>query len=484
MARRFLRSPLVGLLLFLPLLANVQPSIAQAQQCGSWAPVAQQANPPSRLRQAMAYHTVTQTGVMFGGTGIANGHFEILGDTWLWDSADGKWTGPLDLAVKPPARFSGAMAYDPDRGVIVLFGGGGDNDAPLGDTWEFDGAKWKNVVPAVSPPARFFHNVVYNSALRKILVFGGNDGATILADTWAYDGATWTKLSDSVPPARELAVLADDTARSRTVLFAGFQSSGYLDDTWEFDGATWQQKVVQGPLARLESFGNFIPTIARTLIFGGLTFQNNEEVRLGDTWTWDGSTWQELPITGPSARRGPNGFYDSLRQGTVIFGGTNDSGLIFGDTWQFTVPDSDSDGTADCLDQCPTDPQNIVPGVCGCGFVQLNGSCVNSIFATTPAAPILKMVGKKVRVQMTPMANVRYVVRYFEVKRLKKGKKPKFRQIVKDKPTIAIANLKKDKKYTFSYKYRLKTPGVAGESPFSPTKSIKVKFKKTPKKRR
>ena len=29
--------------------------------------------------------------------------------------------------------------------------------------------------------------------------------------------------------------------------------------------------------------------------------------------------------------------------------------------------DSDGDGTADCLDQCPTDPTKTAPGVCGCG---------------------------------------------------------------------------------------------------------------------
>lgn len=55
--------------------------------------------------------------------------------------------------------------------------------------------------------------------------------------------------------------------------------------------------------------------------------------------------------------------------------------------------DSDNDGTADCADECPSDPNNIVPGNCGCvgetslksantpcydGFCEANGLCDGS----------------------------------------------------------------------------------------------------------
>ncbi|HTF88839.1 MAG TPA: hypothetical protein VK843_10555, partial [Planctomycetota bacterium] len=35
-------------------------------------------------------------------------------------------------------------------------------------------------------------------------------------------------------------------------------------------------------------------------------------------------------------------------------------------TW--SMPDTDADGTIDCLDGCPLDPAKIAPGACGCGF--------------------------------------------------------------------------------------------------------------------
>jgi len=30
--------------------------------------------------------------------------------------------------------------------------------------------------------------------------------------------------------------------------------------------------------------------------------------------------------------------------------------------------DADGDGVPDCVDQCPTDPNKVAPGNCGCGI--------------------------------------------------------------------------------------------------------------------
>lgn len=56
------------------------------------------------------------------------------------------WKGMEKLAdAGPPARVMGYMAYDKERDRVVLFGGrlGWPNDA--NDTWEWDGAAWKEV---------------------------------------------------------------------------------------------------------------------------------------------------------------------------------------------------------------------------------------------------------------------------------------------------------------------------------------------------
>src|ERR1041384_5226009 len=38
----------------------------------------------------------------------------------------------------PPARYGHGVAYEPSRGVSLLFGGSGVN----GDTWKWDGTTW------------------------------------------------------------------------------------------------------------------------------------------------------------------------------------------------------------------------------------------------------------------------------------------------------------------------------------------------------
>ncbi|MBK9272728.1 MAG: hypothetical protein IPM48_14160 [Saprospiraceae bacterium] len=38
------------------------------------------------------------------------------------------------------------------------------------------------------------------------------------------------------------------------------------------------------------------------------------------------------------------------------------------DAFSFNALDTDGDGTADCIDECPSDPDKIVEGQCGCGF--------------------------------------------------------------------------------------------------------------------
>ena len=54
------------------------------------------------------------------------------------------------------------MVYDAARGRVVLFGGTLSGPA-LADTWEWDGVSWTLVEPAVRPPARGGHAMAYDS---------------------------------------------------------------------------------------------------------------------------------------------------------------------------------------------------------------------------------------------------------------------------------------------------------------------------------
>jgi hypothetical protein len=59
--------------------------------------------------------------------------------TWRWDGTT--WTRLT--GTQPPLRYNAAMAFDRDRGRVVLFGGEvGAGTPDLSDTWEFDGTAW------------------------------------------------------------------------------------------------------------------------------------------------------------------------------------------------------------------------------------------------------------------------------------------------------------------------------------------------------
>ncbi len=83
------------------------------------------------------------------------------------------------------------------------------------------------------------------------------------------------------------------------------------------------------------------------IMFGGSTYaptpDGSNTVSLGDTWLWNGASWSQLNVPGPSPRSASVAAYDSVRHVIVLFGGSGPGGvppaLLFDDTWTW-------DGTA------------------------------------------------------------------------------------------------------------------------------------------
>ena len=77
--------------------------------------------------------------LLFGGTTRARIPFALSGETWRL--TNGAWG--LAAADGPEARGGQAMAYDPLRDRVVLYGGFDDGGQPkFADTWEWDGEQW------------------------------------------------------------------------------------------------------------------------------------------------------------------------------------------------------------------------------------------------------------------------------------------------------------------------------------------------------
>ena len=139
------------------------------------------------------------------------------------------------------------------------------------------------------------------------------------------------------PSARYAHSMAYDSARQVVVLFGGdgdeTSPGGALGDTWEWDGASWeQQSPPSSPSPRYAGAMVYDNVRGVCVFFGGT--QTPTSI-LAETWEFDGVNWtQANPVVSPSPRRHHNMAFDSLRQRVVLFGGWSGSGNL-GDTWEW-----------------------------------------------------------------------------------------------------------------------------------------------------
>src|SRR5262249_30075670 len=148
------------------------------------------------------------------------------------------WTAS-GFSVQARIRFG--MAYDTDRGHLVIGGGVSSltlmppYDEPMYDTWDLDGQS------VVMQPAPSNYPVgmamVYDPPLGRTVAFGGfNPSGYYSADTNEWDGTTWSHGPPDGPPARSDHALVYDPARHTVVMYGSGRG-----DTWEFDGTTWTE---------------------------------------------------------------------------------------------------------------------------------------------------------------------------------------------------------------------------------------------------
>jgi hypothetical protein len=285
-----------------------------------------------RNAHAMAYDDNRKRVVLFGGADES----KVLGDTWEWDGA--KWTR-VSITGPEPRTFP-AMAYDSIRRRMVLFGGNRvlfgrtvDENVYLNDTWEWDGQKWIQI--KVSGPApRSEAAMVFDGKRGRIILFGGyyrtKEGVIRRGDMWEWDGAEWRESKATGPSARSGAALVYDSVREKIVLFGGASGGGVSNETWEWDGQQWTQNRTAFTEGRFNCVMTYDRDRRKIIRFGG---RYAGQAR-GDTWEYDGKQWKLLSAAGPSPRNHTAMVYDSKRKKIILFGG-HDLVNVFGDTWEW-----------------------------------------------------------------------------------------------------------------------------------------------------
>lgn len=173
--------------------------------------------------------------ITFGGSG---GRGIVSNDLWEWDGNSWQKFG----GTQPPSRQGFVMIYDSKRNKTVLFGGMDADGKKFEDgVWEFDGKEWKNIAAPNGPGPRMSPGYAFDSNRGLLIIFGGAGNNIIHNDTWGWDGIAWKKLAETGPPGRMMGYMAYDKGRDRVVMFGGrFGWPNDADDTWEWDGVKWQ----------------------------------------------------------------------------------------------------------------------------------------------------------------------------------------------------------------------------------------------------
>jgi cysteine-rich repeat protein len=293
-----------------------------------WSQVAPSDAALARSEQAMAYDAGRKRVIMYGGRPMS-GFAEPPphDDAWEWSGAE--WTS-LCKPCEPGGRRHAAMAYDPARGVIVLFGGRNE-EGVFGDTWELANGTWARRTPSLpSPAGRRGAWMAYDAGSGKLLLGGGEDdrGRT-LADVWSWDGQQWHEEAETRVPSFGAAA-ASDPQRGQVIVFGGAQDGKLGAETALWDG-TWDTFTPLPPLLRSLAVAGYDPLAGRALVFGG---QLSSQSVLAEAREHDGEHWIGVSADpAPPERRACAMTYDEGRRELVMFGGEISSFMKRSDTW-------------------------------------------------------------------------------------------------------------------------------------------------------
>lgn len=300
--------------------------------------------PSARTTMGAVFDPDRGRGVIYGGIDV-NG---ATAETWYVTAAG--WSAGPD---GPRAVSATALASD-GAGTILLYGGQTPtNCSTAGDCntcATLDDTAWT----ACTPPAtgRRDHTLAATPD-GGILLLGGtpSNGATALPIVWT---GTWGTPMPSNPfPLRSGLRGLFDPIKKLTYMIGG---DGPSPDTWAWNGTTWTNLFTALP--RYQAGVVYDADDRRVLAWGGQEAGGVSAM----TSTWDGAGgWMMHDVAGgPGGRQGHAMFYDPIRHGTVVFGGSS-STAIFGDTWilrlESSTPDdacdgsdADGDGVTGCAD--------------------------------------------------------------------------------------------------------------------------------------
>lgn len=232
--------------------------------------------PSARWRTAGAFDSKRGEFIIFGGyDGLSRD------DTWAWTGH--RWA--LRAVGGPDALNDHSMVFDAAREEVVLFGGfdgdpSDDNSLYSGKTWVWNGITWR-LASTTGPSPRDAAAMAYDPLRERVVLFGGRGAG---ARVWEWDGLTWAAVSTPAgPSSRYGSAMAFDPSRAVVVLTGGLTSSGPSHQVWEWNGTEWS-RLADDPFPQA-AYGHVMTYHggeSHMLLFED--FFNDQFDRVGMTW--------------------------------------------------------------------------------------------------------------------------------------------------------------------------------------------------------
>lgn len=330
------------------------PATARPAGAGDygWSPLSV---PGTRYLHESVIDPLTHRVVVFGGFGHPAGPAPELASAGPLDDA-GPWQAlGLGSTEAPARRLSPAVAYDPGRHALLVFGGqalDGTGDL-LGDLWSLSlepGGTWERLVPAgPPPPARRFASLVHDAPHDRFLLAGGY-GPGPLAEFWELrfgPSPVWRPLVFSNGAAANLGAVIADPVRGDGWCVAWQNEIHHL--------AIGEDLVTAGAALAIEPdstkwggadllLAGFDPLERRLLWFDWQGTGPSHAFLDRPSWfALDGSHALErvsVAGTAPANRHLFASHWDSDGRRLVLTGGYDDDVTYFGDAWQLGLPAS------------------------------------------------------------------------------------------------------------------------------------------------
>jgi len=315
--------------------------------------------PAPRWAFSAAYDAQADRVIMFGGVAFDPllEQNVYLHEVWQLSLAGSpQWTEIRPEGTSPAGRSGSAVAFDPVRDRLIVFGGDTD-DAAKDETFslELSGAPyWRHESPLGGhrPPGAAGSTAVYDPWNDRLVLFSGFGSTDIYgngsAETWTLALAgqmRWHSLEVSpAPPVRRGSVVVLDEDRHELVVSGGTLDGAHsMSDTWVLDliGArSWRQLPVAAPApSTFGASGAYAPERHSLIEYGGYFDPYQSEC---DELALDEVQWSSLvpvePHPSPSRRGRSTLIVDPLTDRLLVFGG-----VAWGcqhDLWAYALGDT------------------------------------------------------------------------------------------------------------------------------------------------